>query len=283
MYLEILSRYRFVVSARKGAHMLYYALYHDGSPIDAFDVVSPMAEYDRIAREYRASKRLAFREYVERYTLFELLGDVGGKTVLDLACGEGFYARLLRQAGARQVTGVDVSAAMIKLAEAEERRNPLGCRYVRADAAVFRPEGPVDVVVAAYLLNYARTPRQLLRFCRTCHEALRPGGRVVSCNNNVLNVSSGPVSFRKYGLERTWARPLAEGDAIRYTLFNVDGTRAAFDNFYLSPETHAEAFERAGFREFRWVDVSLHPSQAGNPFWDDFMADPPIVAFEAER
>lgn len=256
----------------------------DDAPfIDAFDVVSPMAEYDTIAREYGASKQLAFREYVERYTLFELLGDVGGKVVLDLACGEGFYTRLLSQAGARQVTGVDISGAMIELAEAEERGQPLGCTYVRADAAEFKPTGSVDVVAAAYLFNYAKTPRQLLRFCRTCHDALRPGGRLVGCNNNVLNVSGGPVSMRKYGLERTWARPLGEGDAIRYTLYNADGSQAAFDNFYLSPETHAEAFEHAGFREFRWVDVSLHPSQAGNPFWDDFMADPPIVAFTAER
>ena len=76
-----------------------------------------MAEYDSIAREYRESKGLAFREHVERYTLFELLGDVRGKTVLDLACGDGFYTRLLRQAGAAEVTGVDVSEGMIELAE----------------------------------------------------------------------------------------------------------------------------------------------------------------------
>ena len=241
-----------------------------------------MAEYDTIAQEYQASKQLAFREHVERFTLFELLGDLAGKNVLDLACGEGFYTRLLRQAGAVQVTGVDLSAAMIELAEARERQHTLGCRYMQADAAEFRPDGPVDLVLAAYLFNYARTPRQLLRFCRTCHDALRPGGRLVGCNNNVLNVSRGSPSFRKYGLERTWERPLAEGDAIRYTLFDADGRQIEFDNFYLSPETHAEAFERAGFREFRWIDVSLHPSQAGDPFWDDFMTDPPIVAFEAK-
>ena len=73
------------------------------------------------------------------------------------------------------------------------------------------------------------------------------------------------------------------GDAGRYTLFDAGGRQIEFDNFYLSAETHAEAFERAGFREFRWIDVSLHPSQAGKSFWDDFMADPPIVAFAAER
>ena len=50
-----------------------------------------MQEYDAIAEEYRESKRLSFREHIERYTLFEMLGDIGGKTVLDLGCGEGFY------------------------------------------------------------------------------------------------------------------------------------------------------------------------------------------------
>ena len=31
--------------------------------------------------------------------MFNLLSDVGGKTALDLACGEGNYMRLLRKAG----------------------------------------------------------------------------------------------------------------------------------------------------------------------------------------
>ena len=59
-----------------------------------------MAEYDRIASEYRDSKRLPFRDHVERYSLFRMLGDVRGARILDLACGDGFYTRLLMKAGA---------------------------------------------------------------------------------------------------------------------------------------------------------------------------------------
>jgi SAM-dependent methyltransferase len=172
---------------------------------------------------------------------------------------------------------------MIELAEEQESRQPLGCKYVCADVAAFEPGEPVDLVVAVYLLNYAKTPDELLRFCRVCHDALRPGGRLVGLNNNVHNVSAAPRSLRKYGLERTWKNPVAQGNAIRYTMINADGQEIQFDNFHLEPATHAQAFERAGFRDFRWIDVSLHPSQADNPFWDEFMADPPIVAFAAER
>ena len=96
-----------------------------------------MEAYDGIAEEYRDSKQLPFRDHLERYTLFQLLGDVRGKTVLDMACGEGFHTRLLKRAGASEVTGGDISAEMIQLAQDQEARHPLGCRYVRADAAAF--------------------------------------------------------------------------------------------------------------------------------------------------
>ena len=82
-----------------------------------------------------------------------------------MACGHGFYTRLLKRAGASQVTGVDVSIEMIRLAEQEERRHPLGCAYLHGDAAAFEPAEPVDLVVAMYLLNYAGTREQLDRFC----------------------------------------------------------------------------------------------------------------------
>ncbi|MCY3777109.1 MAG: class I SAM-dependent methyltransferase, partial [Candidatus Aminicenantes bacterium] len=68
-----------------------------------------MEQYDSIAEAYRDSKQLPFRHLIERFTLFELLGEIGGNRVLDLACGDGFYTRLLKRAGAAEVTGVDVS------------------------------------------------------------------------------------------------------------------------------------------------------------------------------
>ena len=61
------------------------------------------------------------------------------------------------------------------------------------------------------------------------------------------------------------------------------GRQFEIKNFYLTRETYEDAFRAAGFLDFRWVDVSLQPSEHGNPFWDDFLAHPPIVAFAASR
>ena len=72
-------------------------------------------DYDAVAKEYKRSKLAPWRTYMERYSLLKLLGKVRGKSVLDLACGEGFYSRLVRERGAARVVGVDLSSGMIGL------------------------------------------------------------------------------------------------------------------------------------------------------------------------
>ena len=141
--------------------------------------------YDAIAARYRDSKQLPFRHVVERYTLFQSLGDLRGRTVVDFGCREGIHVRRFRRAGAAAVTGVDNSTEMIAPAEAEERADPLSCRYVCGDAAEYVPAMPLDVVTAVYLLNYPLTADEVAAFCRACFRSLRPGGWLVGFSDNV--------------------------------------------------------------------------------------------------
>ena len=181
------------------------------------------------------------------------------------------------------MTGVDVSGQMVALAEAEERRDPLGCRYVCEDAATFTPSAQGDIVVAIYLLNYARTRVDLNRFFRACYRALRPGGRVVGFNDNVRRPPRPGASLAKYGFERTCPHPPGEGDTIRYRITNHDGQTFEFENYYLKPATYEAAARDAGFPDFRWVDARLAPSEQGDSYWEDFMAHAPLTAFTASR
>ena len=72
--------------------------------------------YDPIAELYKRAKQQPWRAHIEAFTLMRLIGDPTGKTLIDLACGEGFYTRMIRQRGAAKVTGVDLSEKMIGLA-----------------------------------------------------------------------------------------------------------------------------------------------------------------------
>src|SRR5262245_10173832 len=141
-------------------------------------------DYDAIAADYQRAKQQPWRFYVERHTLLRLLGDLRGLAVLDLACGEGYYTRELRHRGAARVVGVDLSEGMIRLARREEARRPLGITYRVQDARALEGAGDFDLVVAAYLLNYAATKEELQGMCAAIARALRPGGRFVGVNNN---------------------------------------------------------------------------------------------------
>ncbi|WP_437661790.1 hypothetical protein [Sorangium sp. So ce1182] len=49
------------------------------------------AQYDALADIDSLANDLPYRSHVERYTYWELLGAVEGKSVLDVACGDGMY------------------------------------------------------------------------------------------------------------------------------------------------------------------------------------------------
>jgi len=245
-----------------------------------------MAEYDNIADEYKASKQLPFRIYVERYTLFELLGDVRRKHILDLACGEGIYARALEDKGAAKVVGVDLSSGMIDLAKQEEQKNPRGIEYLVGNAAELGVVGSFDVVLGAYILNYAKSASELSQFCRSIYTNLKPGGRFVAINDNPGHGREQYPNYTAYGFTKSAPVPRKEGDAIQYTFFQEDGSSFSFDNFYLSEQTYEQAFKQAGFKSFAWHKPRLSPEGAAKfpkDFWATFFEHPPIVAIAADR
>ncbi len=243
------------------------------------------ANYDTIAQQYKKSKELPFRLYIEAYTFFNLLGDLGGKSLLDLACGEGFYTRQLKQKGAARVVGVDNSEKMIELARQQEASQPQEIEYIVGDVLELGEIGSFSLVVATYLLNYAQTKEQLLKMCQSIFANLKPGGRFVTVNDNSEQQSASYPTTEKYGFIKSVDEPLIEGTPIKYT-FKVDGEKFSFDNYYLSRATYEWAFQSAGFKEIRWQKPIVSPDGVrleGQEFWQDFLDYAPMVGIECVK
>lgn len=242
------------------------------------------AEYDAIAEEYRESKLIPFRLEVEKPTLLAVLGDVRGLSVLDLACGEGIFSRLVRRMGAARVHGVDLSPEMVHLAEQAERQEPLGCTYSVGDAAQLPSDalGRFDVVMAVYLLNYARAPAELRSMACSIADHLAPGGRLVGMNDNPRNALDRYGPMPEYALAREVAPPRVEGSRVHYTMTNPDGTSFQFDNYWLAPTTYEQVFAEMGLR-FTWVDCIALPEADGTTpaLWQAFVRDCPLTGFQA--
>jgi toxoflavin synthase len=239
-------------------------------------------DYDSIAEEYKRAKLQPWRQHIESFTLMGLIGGLAGKAVVDLACGEGFYTRLLRQHGAAKVLGVDLSERMVGLAQAQEANNPLGIEYVVGDGRNLALGAEYDLAVAAYLLNYARNRDELDAMCRGIAHCLKPGGRFVAVNTNpAIDLRSTP-SYRKYGFEAHIGGELREGAPITWTFF-LPGDSLSVENYYLDVAAHEAAFRSAGFREVRWhrPELSLQGELAHEEgYWARFMDNPPVIFIE---
>jgi len=238
--------------------------------------------YDPIAEQYKRSKRQPWRAYIEAFTLMRLIGNPTGKTVIDIACGEGFYTRMIRQRGAAKVTGVDLSEKMIGLARASEAQQRLGIDYIVGDGRDLGVGASFDLAIAAYFLNYAHDRDELNAMCSGIARCLKPGGRLVTVNcNPACNFPASP-SYRKYGFETSVVGPLREGAPITWTFYLEDGPFAV-ENYFLSVEIHEEALRAAGFRDISWHQPILSPegqSAHGSDYWSDLLDHPPLIFIE---
>jgi SAM-dependent methyltransferase len=110
--------------------------------------------------------------------LLDACGDVDGRRVLDLGCGQGWFSRQLAGRGAR-VVGVDAAAPMLAHARRYEAARPLGIAYHHLDAARVAemwPLGSFDLVAACMVLHDLPNPGDVLAAAR---RVLTDGGRMV--------------------------------------------------------------------------------------------------------
>jgi ubiquinone/menaquinone biosynthesis C-methylase UbiE len=118
-----------------------------------------------------------YRNHYLMPRVLAMLGEVAGKAILDLGCGEGGYARELGRRGAR-VTAVDGSARLIEVARQRARAEAIDVRFVHANANALHDveSGRFDVVVAPMSLMDVEDYRGAIR---EVQRVLRSGGELV--------------------------------------------------------------------------------------------------------
>lgn len=241
-------------------------------------------QYDAIGGKYAGWKAMPVVVYTEVPTVRRLLdGRIEGREVLDLACGTGFYSRLLKQWGAARVVGVDVSAAMIAEARQIEAREPVGIEYLQADAAALPVLDTFDVVTAMYLLHYAGTPDVMHRMCRNIAANLKTGGQFFGLlpePDYVIGKGETECYGYSYHLlkqDRDWM--LVRADVHTTPPFSIEYRHWARKVF-------EDALQTAGFADLRWhpFEVSSEGlARFGADYWRGFLENPTSAVLTARK
>ena len=239
---------------------------------------------NRFAEQYQRARSQPFHLRVEAYSFMKLIGSVEGKRVLDVACGEGHFTRMLRDAGAAEVVGIDISERMIDLAREQEARRPLGIEYRVEDARSMVGPADFDLVVGAWLLVYAQTAAELVQMCWGLASRLSSGGRFVTLVSNPWVYDFDPLpDYRKYGFTLSLADRAFEGAPTKVILLLEDST-LEIENYYMPIAAYESALTQTGFRDFavHTPEVSHAPDDEPG-YWDDFLNYPSFVLLDGVK
>ncbi len=202
------------------------------------------------------------------------LGDIAGRRVIDIGCGEGRFCRLLASLGA-EVTGVDLTEALVEKALQRAYGGEIYLVGNAEDLADIDDESfdiAVSYIVMVDLIDYRGSIDAAWR-------VLKPGGRFVVCNVHPIRMSQS--GWIKQG-DRKLFYPVDD-----YTLegpreFNWWGK--PFINMHRTLSSYITAFLDAGF-----VVEGLHeptPSEeqlAENPRFDDEFRAPNFIIYELRK
>lgn len=152
---------------------------------------------------------------------FKQIGDVSGKVILDLGCGEGGYSRELARKGA-SVTGVDCAENAIKYCETKANEEKLQIAYhVRNSCDLYDiSDETFDIVLASMMLmdceDFEGTIREITR-------VLKPHGRLHASVCHPCFHASGGIGRQDKGIDKKvvvsnyyhptqWEAPLSSGN-----------------------------------------------------------------------
>lgn len=136
-------------------------------------------------------------EHLQRYQFAARF--VSQKVVLDLGCGEGYGAKMLKEAGAKKVIGIDVDREVIGQANKNYSSTKVSFQTGDAQKLTFKDKS-FDLVVSLELIEHLPDYRRYLKEVR---RVLKPGGVFVLSTPNKDNYRglTSPFHTREFNLE----------------------------------------------------------------------------------
>jgi SAM-dependent methyltransferase len=128
-------------------------------------------------------------------TLRRLIGNVKDSSVLDLGCGMGWFCRWAREAGGKNIDGLDISESMLERARSFDLEKSSGITYECKNLETITLEpAAYDLVYSSLTLHYLSSIEPL--FMQT-FGSLRPNGRFIfSIEHPTMTAPSDPAFKR---------------------------------------------------------------------------------------
>ena len=126
---------------------------------------------------------ISANDLIEIPQLFDLIGDVKDKEILDLGCGAGGHDRKLIELGAKHVTGIDISKNMLELANKNNNSNQINYILMSMED-IDKLDKKYDLVVSSLAIHYIEDYDNL---CKKVYNLLKDGGEFIFSHGHPMD------------------------------------------------------------------------------------------------
>ena len=154
-------------------------------------------------------KKKMIEEHTRRYEF--ACSFVGGKDVVDLACGTGYGCMTMMKAGAKHVIGMDISAEAVEYAN-DYYSNPDISYFKRDITKTALPDHVAEVVTSFETIEHLTDDRAFITEVR---RILKPNGIFIMSTPNIeFSTGANPYHVREYTLAKC-EKLLAEFSSVK--------------------------------------------------------------------
>ena len=220
-------------------------------------------------------KDQAVRTDMLDYWMLDALGDLSGREVLDIGCGEGRFSRLLGGLGA-EVTGLDLTSDFIDRA----RRLSEGAgTYLVGNAEDLDGiddesfDLAVSYIVMVDIFDYVNS-------IKAAYRVLKPGGRFIVCNVHPIRMSNPSGWIRQGATKLFYSVDNYTHEGPR----EFDWWDRPFINVHRTLSSYISAFLETGFVLEGLREPTPSPNQlAAHPEFEDEFRVPNFIIYELRK
>lgn len=227
---------------------------------------------------------ISMNEVVEKPTMFSLLPDLTGKTVLDLGCGTGVHLAHYLALGAKKVVGLDLSELMLKQAE-----NTLSTQWQKGEhfSLYCLPmerlneiaESDFDIVTSSFAFHYIEDFATLLA---------NISAKMTACGTLIFSQEHPIVTCYKEGYR--WEKNEAKQQvAYRLNYYRDEGERdrtwfqQPFKTYHRTMATIFNQLIQGGFEICQVEEPMLAEQAKWHNEFKDLQHRPPLLFVKAQK
>lgn len=213
---------------------------------------------ENIADSYCQTKDYRFNNFVVTPHIQNLIGDVKGKSLLEIGCGFGRYLEIFGKDNPSKLVGCDISSYQIKLCKQSLKNHDIELHVldfadIKSPAIIGQNE--YDIAYNIFVILYLETLDKLKMFISNCYKCLKKDGKVLICTLDILSASLYPEVFSilNFPTKPLVGKKYTDGCPIQIGITDECVVTSYQRNF----STLKKLMEEVGFKHIKKYDLFL--------------------------